>query len=611
MHRQAKESEQEDKKISPQDFIRAVEQADYKTALSNIRDAPIAALDLGDLITEGLQKTSNFRPWMDLFTQISWSYSVEMSMMVLEGVLTRNNNNPALCGNICSVMLRASLRNNTAVDKMMNLLTSDVEFIPSALSVLRDNPGVQIKLINKLILLCIEKNNACLLYAIGQNYALPKMRTFIGDLPLAQKQKIIHLLSLDAADRLRTTIYFPQFFNGFGKIKFNGALLTCAQVAVRKNYVFNPTVLHYLTSFEPYLNLLKEDYRPCRARFVMADSHWMAGDIEIQADGRTRFLLIDPLGYEDDSFNLFGSEDMLRAFAKVFPGSEIYYSSTVRQHTDVGCSVFALDDVRHLYTAEKYLEEKYKKTGLFGYLSDQKSIVVRLAPDEKISHQVEVKICHLPLSLERTMQSKDLYKEIEKRSSSEQNQKVNKKNQTAKESVDEGFEDFKTGEKVTKKNNRLQKKLQKMAMYNEQYLRGVPKEEMDVAMKSFTLEDYQRRHIPTLIKQNAWDLVEKELAKLPAGVRFSPEIEKAMEARELRGLESKQASTGRIMLNLGGTPRVQKIPEETQADALARIMAEKDDDSAPLNKVDEQKRLQEILNEPDDNPLPFVLKRQN
>lgn len=269
--------------------------------------------------------------------------------------------------------------------------------------------------------------------------------------------------------------HMEPFINGFGQIEHDDGLLTFAQIAARKKYVFNPTLITK-DELSDYLMMLKNDYtRPVRERFVISGMHWVSADIDIDQAGKVKILIIDSLGGQCDP-------DFLGTVKGVFSGHSIsvYFDATKRQNSEKGCSVFALDDVRHLFTAEQYLkDEGSNPIKLFEYLEHsrgEEKTTGTGAEEKALKTDIAVSATHLPLSLMRTMQSDSLVRSvIEKRSDSEKKRPVNKKGRTAIEEAERDFQGSKTTDK--KVNTRLKRKLGRFAVENFKFLLEIQTEE--------------------------------------------------------------------------------------------------------------------------------------
>src|SRR3990167_8388313 len=214
-----------------------------------------------------------------------------------------------------------------------------------------------------------------------------------------------------------------HFEEGFGHLVYADGLLACAQIkASKSDYDFNPTVLRGplefanspedLAEFRAYLSIIKQSgKKPLRERFIITGQHWITGDIQIDADGKVQVLFLDSMGLEYPVTSMhINTADIINEFSNVFPDASIYFSKTRRQASGPGCSVFALDDVRHLFTVEKYLQSQY--TGLFSYLAAQVGSSGNMAEpyrERKLANGGTVHCIPIPLSLMRTTLSSRLY----------------------------------------------------------------------------------------------------------------------------------------------------------------------------------------------------------
>ena len=246
-----------------------------------------------------------------------------------------------------------------------------------------------------------------------------------------------------------------QFNGEFGVMKHDGALLTVAQIASRKSYPFSPVVIdcgnRNYDKFKEFMALVKSAAPPCRERFILTGEHWICGDLEIDKEGNLKVLFLDSLGTEMQEKgqpvvldnNYVEYSDLVAYIKKEFQHNiTCYFSSEIRQHDNDGCHVFALDDARHLYTVEqkKYLPEKYKESGLFGYLDDHANGIYANNPmlTEQV-RTVEIKLCDLPLGFDRSMQTRRLFDVIKNRSSEEVNTIIDKKGRKAQEIAEADF----------------------------------------------------------------------------------------------------------------------------------------------------------------------------
>ena len=299
----------------------------------------------------------------------------------------------------------------------------------------------------------------------------------------------------------------------FGETSYEGGLLAIAEVAHRKivkpqeeRYVVNPTVIKH-SDFEKYLTLLKNKTPPSRERFIITGGHWVSGDIKIDANGTAKILLIDPLGKFD-----YQTPEHIANIAKIFPDAEIFFDNTQRQTDYVGCMVFALDDVRHLFTIENYLPKKEGSSDLFDFLEHHRNLKHTITTNEK--KKITVQFTQLPVAFMRTMTTSVLYKDKEiikdkKRPEDVEFKKavlpnrleedlampMNKKKQTGQEFLTElqnhGFRN-KAGVK-TIQNVRLAEKLASMSTHIYDMLTSLPKEDIEAAKQKFTIKAFEER----------------------------------------------------------------------------------------------------------------------
>jgi hypothetical protein len=175
--------------------------------------------------------------------------------------------------------------------------------------------------------------------------------------------------------------------------------------------------------------VLRDTPPPHRERFIIADKHWVTCDINITVDGQVSVIFLDSLGLEN--IKTFQTHAATKKVAKIFPGATIYVPNIIKQGAGIGCSVFALDDLTHLFTLERYLESRFNLSGLHGYLAEQKLASKSETKDEaELENDGEafvITACKLPLPLIRTMQSKDLFHIIDERPQEEKDVPVNKK----------------------------------------------------------------------------------------------------------------------------------------------------------------------------------------
>ncbi|MDI9819442.1 MULTISPECIES: hypothetical protein [unclassified Legionella] len=376
--------------------------------------------------------------------------------------------------------------NTASISEFSQFLTSDTRYADICMKLLGADVFGENKnsLVESLLKDSVNKYNA---------YLLQKLKAFFPEqfdqmlkLRADDEVKLIDkMLKLDEKDSYEFSFYMQQYVNGFGNINYEGGLLTCAQISRRKvDYEFCPTVLDMSCAkneFEEYVRAVKAHEGHLKEIFVIAATHWYAGVIEIDESGKANLLIIDSLGRNTTYF----PHNIITAFKKYFPDSEIYFSSEKRQHAPVGCSAFSLDDAVHLYTLERYLEEKYETGGLFSYLRN--NIISPHYKNSFLSDEIRINLCRLPVSLLRTKQSRKLLSDLfPSRNQSELSIPVNKNNQTVEKSTNETFEEG--------INTRLEEKLAKMAKYNAKFLLSLASPlEAPSHMSKHSLVSFQER----------------------------------------------------------------------------------------------------------------------
>ncbi|MHB1947461.1 MAG: YopJ family acetyltransferase [Gammaproteobacteria bacterium] len=346
-----------------------------------------------------------------------------------------------------------------------------------------------------LLSLIIQQYDAVLLKMLAREV---QFREIINSLKTEEAAIATVLLEMKDDDFPWFINLMRQFINGFGNIEFNGGLLTLAQTRARKAYEFNPVILNK-SEFKEYLAILRESPHPLRERFVIAGGHWIVGDIKIDEKGHVSVLFLDSLSIE--RISEFFTEKAIIEFARLFPDATIYYVDIKRQYSTLGCSVFALDDVRHLYTVEDgHLEEKYNLSGLHGYLADSAKVLSSKEEYKPIVIQdydgigkYTVTLCALPLSLMRTMQSRALTNwVITDRSEAERKVPVNKKREImTPEYAEQTF--FRDAGSAKRINIRLEETLKKIARYNFEFLKNRDSKTVNEETEPFTLKGFKKR----------------------------------------------------------------------------------------------------------------------
>jgi hypothetical protein len=460
----------------------SIESAEFTQVIDAIKSKKIYLFILLEILANIYKETSKPENWLILMDIIykeqppclTYKDRYTITTKILEGVDAQRN----------AQYIIAAL--NTDLEKdLFQLLTSNIKHSACTIQALNDAPSSERKKLwmAQLISLCISKYNAALLHDMRE--ADPKLFSdIIGKLDSTQQAMSTRLLMLDQEARQTMTNTMAEFSNGFGHITYNGGLFTCAQIKSRKEYQFNPTILKDRAEFDTYLKLLKTDTTPpMRERFVISGTHWISGEINIDRDGKASMLIIDSLG----NWEKEDGDDV----SKSFPQCKIYYSSVKRQNAAKGCSVFSLDDARHLFTTDRYLESKYDETGLFGYLaesSDQKQNATSASESKSIS----IIKAKMPLTLLRTEQSAELKERIKARPMLEQEQAVSKKGMTANEQATRDFRPISSSDSKTI-NMRITDKLNKFTKNNADFLFNNDQKTIEGLKQSFSLEGFKKR----------------------------------------------------------------------------------------------------------------------
>ncbi len=304
---------------------------------------------------------------------------------------------------------------------------------------------------------------------------------------LARLEKLV--ASKNELALLDFTNQISKFLNGFGKLKLNEGLLTCAQTMSRKKYSYDPVVLDDYDEFEKFLKIAKEGVKPNRIKFIISASHWITGDLQIDADGHAKLAIFDSLGTTERKkmhFLQSTTLDVMEKFDKAFPSDPIYFCRVKRQNASKGCSVFALDDAAHLFNIETHLQ-----SNLFDYFDGQPKTVneVKINNTEKLV----LRHCDMPLSLMRTTQSRTTIDEVAKRSSEATlTQPVNKNGDRFLPQIDSFFKPI-TPASDKKQNTRLEYELEKMAKQAAAYLLTHDKETIESQKAHFRLDAFEKR----------------------------------------------------------------------------------------------------------------------
>ena len=367
-----------------------------------------------------------------------------------------------------------------ARDEQNTLLEYNVESLLPIVFKLGDEE--KITLYNEIVKACLSQYNAPLLnqfYMLDKDY-FQQIRTKLN-LKEEENVKLNILLSFDNEnDRCELYEVMSQFMDGPGNIITYGGQLTLGQFKHRKSLDMRTTIIEK-DELLNYINLLKMASHPLKERFIISGEHWITGQIEIETDGSTQILIMDSLGVDKDKNKFYAkTEKIIETFAEQFSDSKIYLTSETRLHAPAGCSVIAIDDVRHLIHIERYIDEKYTKSGLFGYLADV--VDGYITTNNK---QTNVICCRLPLTFYRTMQSKTSMEKILQTRSEEINKcPINKRRQTLS---DTAYSHFRMHD-GDKRNMRVNYILEKFAKHNFKFFH-----EAKTSSNEFTLEGCKDR----------------------------------------------------------------------------------------------------------------------
>lgn len=287
----------------------------------------------------------------------------------------------------------------------------------------------------------------------------------------------IHLFSVQAVSVAKS--YVPRM--ELGEIDAETAALMCAALADTKTYQFSPIIVE-AAELDGFVRLLAEYRHELTNRsvcFIIAGPHWISGRIDFHTNG-CDLCIIDSLGSE--SAAIMGSGLQMAELAqRRLAGVRIYVLGEERQHAMQGCSVYAIDDARHLHTIERYLPPAYAAGGLFAYLGAHSRSVV-------FNTKVTVQVARTPLPLLRTQQSSRLFNEIQQRGL-EATIPVNKRGETASQSVKHNF--FNVEGKPT--NKRIEYKLEVFRNKTLQFLSRYENDVVVQKMLEFSMDVLQEK----------------------------------------------------------------------------------------------------------------------
>ncbi|MDR3492342.1 MAG: hypothetical protein P4M12_09930 [Gammaproteobacteria bacterium] len=273
------------------------------------------------------------------------------------------------------------------------------------------------------------------------------------------------LESLSTKDAYEVLLLISQFTNGPGNLDEEGAGLMCSYLKEKKQpHHFLPVILspgdmkNFCMSLKHYANAFHQTHsQPIRQSFIVTGIHWIAGMIKITKDGIVSALFLDSLGRQDSELMHHSDDndsedeeyssdlgtmtyDQVEQFIEAFADLDsskvhIYVPEIRRQYSPAGCSVFALRDVRKLENFEKYLGND-----VFESCAAKETKKMPISVDSKDKF-FQIQFCELPLIFMPTAQTRSALVDIRARPPEEQQQKINKKGETALEASTKFFTD--------------------------------------------------------------------------------------------------------------------------------------------------------------------------
>lgn len=263
-------------------------------------------------------------------------------------------------------------------------------------------------------------------------------------------------------------------------IPYEGGLLVAAQLKNRKKYditVLKPDEINrYFLAMLKKISNNKETF--IKEKFVLTGAHWVAGYIEIK-NGEVNLFIPDiaTIGRQWSP-----QRQLIEGLQQTFVNQScnVYIGAEKRQYTMAGCSSYALDDVQHLFTLDKYLPQN---SNIFDYLKKN------VQQEKTVENNVKVLLSKTPLHLMRVKTSRELEKDIASRPDEEKNAPLNKKGHTAQNEYDRDFKE--EGLVPTKKiNKRLQRKRLQMQKNNKNYIESVQESYLESDLKGCTLSGF-------------------------------------------------------------------------------------------------------------------------
>lgn len=279
-------------------------------------------------------------------------------------------------------------------------------------------------------------------------------------------------------------------FTDFGRLDKTGiSLALYEKIDKKKNDNDTPNIYvvdkrefnDFMQEVHTLAQLMQEPFAlQCVCQFK--GRHWGCVAVEIDENKHANVCIIDSLA--DKSY--YEELKFIPSIKQYFPDSTIYFNADKLQHTELGCSVFAVDTVLHMHN----------QTGLFDYLETGKQEIKQNRAQHPQQQQFLYNVAGspapvyqvpLPPRLVRTMQS---MREIDARGKThpENDVVVNKREQTFSESLDEHLEPVgKVGDKVKYRNDRLAYKLGEMHTKVERLIQGKPLSEINDMANSVSL----------------------------------------------------------------------------------------------------------------------------
>lgn len=355
-----------------------------------------------------------------------------------------------------------------------------------------------------LITQCCNKYNAYLLMLLQ---TLPEF-TMVVEVAEVDKVMLQRLANIQRPKEF--SVQVAQFMNGFGNIRYKGALSTCIQIAEKKQFLFNPIVINKEEEFDEYLQLLAETEGYLRERLLYVDTHWSCFDVYRDDENNLSVLVIDPCGIDHNYFSFF-TKDLCEKIFDVFPNVLLYANKEQKLHAARGCSVMSIDDVVRLHTVDAYLPAYQTSIApLHAYLKDIAKdldepvyVAPSCDPDSKNSSEeeddndklFEIKCVNLPLSLLRNMQSRKLVNDIIPNREDE-NGLITRKSKRSQLGAARKY--FSENQENIVKNKRAEKKLEFYGKKNIEYFFKldaglISKEKIQEDQDKFTLAGKRKR----------------------------------------------------------------------------------------------------------------------